>query len=122
MVHVLRLCRDAGPRPHPDPQAQAPGRGDDGETDAGEPSQAGRNSTPLPDHPTWTAGHGWSVFLGHPEDVRRTIGYIERNPTKIGLPVQNWPFVQPYDDWPLHEGHSPRSPYAKRLRELGRYP
>jgi REP element-mobilizing transposase RayT len=79
-----------------------------------------------PDHPTWVGawvgGTPWSVFLGHPDDVRRTVGYIERNPLKIGLPAQQWPFVQPYDNWPLHKGHSPRSPYAKRLRELGRYP
>jgi REP element-mobilizing transposase RayT len=75
-----------------------------------------------PDHPTWTAGTGWNVFLDHPDDVRRVISYIERNPIKIGLPEQNWPFVLPYDDWPLHPGHSPNSPYAKRLRELGKYP
>lgn len=75
-----------------------------------------------PDHPTWVGGTPRSVFLGHPDDVRRTIGYIERNPLKIGLPAQQWPFVKPYDNWPLHPGHSPRSPYAKRLRELGRYP
>jgi REP element-mobilizing transposase RayT len=72
-------------------------------------------------HPTWTGGDGWSVFLDHPKDVRRTIPYIERNPEKIGLPKQGWPFVQAYDNWPLHEGHSPNSPYAKRLRELGMY-
>jgi REP element-mobilizing transposase RayT len=74
------------------------------------------------DHPTWTGGDGWNVFLEHPNDVRRVIGYIERNPIKSGLPLQKWPFVKPYDNWPLHEGHSPNSPYAKRLRELGRYP
>lgn len=75
-----------------------------------------------PDHPVWTAGDGWNVFLEHPDDIRRVIGYIERNPIKVGLPEQRWPFVVPYDDWPLHAGHSPNSPYAKRLRELGRYP
>lgn len=74
-----------------------------------------------PDHPTWTDGHGWSVFLDHPREIRRTIPYIEENPVKIGLPRQNWPFVRPYDNWPLHAGHSPNSPYAKRLRELGMY-
>jgi hypothetical protein len=62
------------------------------------------------------------VFLDHPDEVRRTIGYVERNPIKIGLPAQRWGFVRAYDDWPLHPGHSPNSPYAKRLRELGRYP
>jgi REP element-mobilizing transposase RayT len=73
------------------------------------------------DHPTWTGGNGWSVFLDHPKDIRRTIPYVEQNPEKIGLPKQTWPFVTAYDDWPLHPGHSPNSPYAKRLRELGMY-
>jgi REP element-mobilizing transposase RayT len=73
-------------------------------------------------HPTWVSGTPWGVFVDHPDDVRRTTRYIERNPVKIGLPEQHWPFVQPYDGWPLHPGHSPNSPYAKRLRELGRYP
>jgi REP element-mobilizing transposase RayT len=75
-----------------------------------------------PDHPTWVGGNVWSIFLDHPDEVRRTIPYIEQNPVKIGLPQQHWPFVKPYDGWPLHPGHSPNSPYAKRLRELGRYP
>ena len=74
-----------------------------------------------PHHPTWTWGHGWKVFLDHPDDIRRTITYVDRNPIKIGLPRQSWPFVMPYDNWPLHAGHSPNSPYAKRLREVGRY-
>jgi REP element-mobilizing transposase RayT len=75
-----------------------------------------------PTHPVWIACPGWSVFLDHPQEVRRTIGYIEANPLKIGLPAHRWPFVQGYDNWPLHEGHSQNSPYAKRLRALGRYP
>jgi hypothetical protein len=75
-----------------------------------------------PDHPTWTAGTGRHVFLDHPDEVRRTIGYIEKNPLPLGLPVQRWPFVTAYDGWPLHPGHSPNSPYARRLREAGRYP
>jgi REP element-mobilizing transposase RayT len=74
------------------------------------------------DHPTWTGGGGWKVFLDHPDEVRRTIGYIERNPLPLGLPEQQWPFVTSYDGWPLHPGHSPHSPYAQRLREVGRYP
>ena len=69
-----------------------------------------------PDHPTWTRGHGWKVFLDHPEEIRRTIRYIERNPLPLGLPMQRWPFVKVYDGWPLHPGHSPNSPYARRLR------
>jgi hypothetical protein len=62
------------------------------------------------------------VFLDHPKEIRRTIDYIEQNPIKIDLPAQHWPFVTKYDDWPFHPGHSPNSPYAKRLRDLGQYP
>jgi hypothetical protein len=62
------------------------------------------------------------VFLDHPDDIRRTIRYVEQNPIKDGLPAQVWPFVKEYDGWPLHPGHSPNSPYAKRLRAAGRYP
>ena len=66
-----------------------------------------------PDHPVWR-GPGWKVFLDDPEGVRRTIRYIERNPTKMGLPAQGWSFVKQYDNWPFHPGHSPNSPYARR--------
>jgi REP element-mobilizing transposase RayT len=67
---------------------------------------------------TWASGGGWKVFLDHPDDVRRTIGYIDDNPLKIGLPQQRWGFVTtPYDGWPLHPGHDPNSPYARRLRD-----
>lgn len=52
------------------------------------------------EHPVW-GGHGWKVFLDSPEDVWRTIPYIEQNPTKVGLPKQEWDFVTPYDNWPL---------------------
>jgi REP element-mobilizing transposase RayT len=75
-----------------------------------------------PTHPVWTKGGDWKVFLEHPDEVRRTIRYIERNPLEISLPPQVWPFVTPDDGWPLHPGHSPNSPYAKRLRAVGRYP
>lgn len=71
-------------------------------------------------HPVWTRG-GWKVFLDHPEEVWRTIGYVEKNPLALGLPVQKWEFVTPYDNWPLHEGHSTDSPYVRRLRAAGRY-
>ena len=73
------------------------------------------------DHPVWTRG-GWKVFLDHPDEVRRTIRYIETNPIKAGLASQRWTFVTPYDGWPLHPGHSPRSPYVRTLRAAGRYP
>ncbi len=66
------------------------------------------------DHPLW-GGPGWKVFLDHPDDIRRTITYIEQNPVKWRLPQQRWDFVTRYDGWPLHPGHSPSSPYARRL-------
>ncbi|HUU60558.1 MAG TPA: hypothetical protein VMZ50_13540, partial [Phycisphaerae bacterium] len=66
-----------------------------------------------PDHPVW-GGPGWWVFLDHPDEVRRTIRYIQGNPAKQGLAAQDWPFVKEYDNWPLHRGHSLDSPYARR--------
>lgn len=75
-------------------------------------------------HPIW-GGPGWKVFLDHPGEVRRTVKYVEDNPRKWyagSLPDQRWPFVVPYDGWPLHEGHSENSPYVKRLKAAGRYP
>jgi hypothetical protein len=62
-------------------------------------------------HPVW-GGPGWKVFLDLPEEVWRTVNYINGNPVKLGLPAQNWAFVKEYDNWPLHAGHSPNSPYA----------
>jgi hypothetical protein len=73
-----------------------------------------------PDHPTWTRG-GWKVFLEHPDEIWRTIRYVEDNPKKARLPAQRWPFVSAYNNWPLHEGHSLSSPYVKALRGAGRY-
>jgi REP element-mobilizing transposase RayT len=67
------------------------------------------------EHPVW-GGHGWKVFLDEPSDIWRTNEYVRENPVKIGLPIQEYSFVMPYDNWPLHEGHNPNSPYAKRLR------
>lgn len=72
------------------------------------------------DHPTWGTGNGWKVFLDHPDEIRRTIIYIEKNPLHLRLPKQIWPFVKDYDGWPLHPGHSPNSPYVKALRVAGR--
>ncbi|HEY2588294.1 MAG TPA: hypothetical protein VGI81_21320 [Tepidisphaeraceae bacterium] len=68
------------------------------------------------EHPIW-GGPGWKVFLDRPDDIERTIRYIEQNPIKIGQLVQQWEFVKEYDGWPLHPGHDPNSPYAKRLRK-----
>jgi REP element-mobilizing transposase RayT len=66
-------------------------------------------------HPIWTHG-GWQVFLDCPDDVRRTIRYIENNPIAEGLARHCWEFVKEYDGWPLHPGHDPNSPWARRLR------
>ena len=74
--------------------------------------------TRTPEHPIWGAP-GWKVFLDHPDEVRRIVRYIENNPVKWKLPRQRWPFVKSYDGWPLHPGHNPNSPYARRLREYG---
>lgn len=74
------------------------------------------------DHPVWSGGDGYGVFLDHPDDVRRTIPYIERNPNPLKLPRQVYDFVKPYDNWPLHEGHSLSSPYVRALKAAGRYP
>ena len=60
------------------------------------------------------------MFLDHPDEIRRTVIYIEKNPLPLKLPKQQWPFVKEYDGWPLHPGHSPNSPYVKALRDAGR--
>ncbi len=66
-------------------------------------------------HPVWTKG-GWKGFLDHPDGIKRTITYINANRRKQNLPSQSWAFVTEYDNWPLHEGHSPKSPYVTRGR------
>src|SRR6266581_2256898 len=68
-----------------------------------------------PDHPVWTDG-GWKRYLFTPDEIRGVIRYIENNPLEIGWPRQAWAFVKAYDGWPLHPGHSPISPWARRLR------
>jgi hypothetical protein len=74
-----------------------------------------------PDHPTWCRS-GWKIFLDHPDEIWRTIPYIENNPLPYRMPIQKWEFVTPYDNWPLFEGHSVKSPYVQRLTAAGRYP
>ena len=78
----------------------------------------GNSGLRSPDHPVW-AKSGWTVFLGHPDDIRRTIRYVRDNPLKRRMPVQEWAFVSEYDGWPLHAEHDPSSPYARRLRQGG---
>lgn len=47
------------------------------------------------EHLVW-AKRPYSVFQHTPEDIRRTIKYIEDNAAKEGLPKQIWDFVKPY--------------------------
>jgi REP element-mobilizing transposase RayT len=56
------------------------------------------------DHPVWTKNSGWKVFLDSPDDIWRTINYIDDNPLRARRPAQRWSFVTPYNDWPLHKG------------------
>lgn len=53
------------------------------------------------EHPLW-GGHGWKVFQDSPDDVKRTIRYINDNPVNYRIPRQNWTFVTPYNNWPYH--------------------
>jgi hypothetical protein len=68
-------------------------------------------------HPVW-GGPGWKFSLDDPNDIVRTIPYVERNPLKALMPAQRHSFVKPYDNWPLHNGHDPKSPYARAIAEL----
>lgn len=72
---------------------------------------------PYAGHPVW-AQRGRKVFLDSPDDVQRMVRYIDDNPMKMRMPRQEWSFVTTYDGWPLHPGHDPNSPYARRLRAL----
>ena len=38
----------------------------------------------------------WDVFLDSEEGFERSISYVERNPSKEGMPAQEWDFVTPY--------------------------
>lgn len=53
-------------------------------------------------HPVWARG-GYKVFLDTPDDVWRTIRYVEVNPVKQRLPRQAWDIVTTYDNWPHHK-------------------
>ena len=37
----------------------------------------------------------WKVYLDTPEDLVRSVAYVEDNPEKEGLKPQKWPFVVP---------------------------
>lgn len=47
------------------------------------------------EHPIWS-GDPFKKFLFTPEDVHRTIGYVEANPPNAKLPRQAYEFVTPY--------------------------
>src|SRR5262245_15297656 len=49
-------------------------------------------------HPVW-GGPGWKVFLNSRDGIERVIRYIRANPVIIGRPIQEWPFVTPYNGW-----------------------
>ncbi len=49
-------------------------------------------------HPVW-GGPGWKVFQFTPEDMVRTVRYIEQNPVKAQMAPQKWGFVVPYEGW-----------------------
>src|SRR5918993_4875280 len=44
-----------------------------------------------PDHPVWCRG-GWKIFLDHPDEIRRTIKYVNDNPLPYRMPRQQWTF------------------------------
>ena len=48
-------------------------------------------------HPVW-GGKGWKVFVSTAEQLEVVVEYIRKNPIKIGLPEQEWEFVEPYCD------------------------
>ena len=50
------------------------------------------------EHPVW-GGPGWKVFLNTRADIERIVAYVRNNPIKIGKPIQEWPFVSPYNGW-----------------------
>jgi REP element-mobilizing transposase RayT len=62
----------------------------------------GPNLTRPDQHPIWN-GCPWAGFRYTPDEVRRTVHYIEGNPEKERLPRQHWPFAQPYNNWPHHK-------------------
>ena len=44
-------------------------------------------------HPVW-GGPGWKVFQDHPDDIRRTVRYINDNPGKYRLDSQHCGFIR----------------------------
>jgi REP element-mobilizing transposase RayT len=46
-------------------------------------------------HTPWVIG-GWNRFLHDDAEIAGAIDYVEKNPTKAGLPRQHWQFISPY--------------------------
>ena len=55
-------------------------------------SQARAEERRTMEHPVW-GGPGWEVLLDDPDEIRRTILYIDDNPIKAGRPRQSWRLV-----------------------------
>ena len=50
-------------------------------------------------HPVWS-NDKYKKFLSSPDDIRRTVLYVEENPANVGEPSQQYEFVRPYDgEW-----------------------
>jgi len=64
---------------------------------------ASRIGRTIAKHPVW-ANRPYSVFLYCPDDVWRTVGYIEDNPVKEGLGRQVYRWVVTYNGWPFAKG------------------
>ena len=69
------------------------------------------------DHPVWSTS-GWKVFLDDADDVRRTVHYIEQNPMKMNLPIQRYPWITSYDNWPFHNRLTSTSSVESRFSIL----
>jgi REP element-mobilizing transposase RayT len=52
-----------------------------------------RSENIFPDCETIWARGCWQVFLNTPDDVHRTIRYVNENPVKAGFKCQHWSFV-----------------------------
>jgi hypothetical protein len=69
-------------------------------------------------HLIWT-GYGWWL----PNDPRGSMSHriasdviAELGELHYGRKKVQPRFLTPYDGWPMHPGHCPNSPYARRLR------
>jgi hypothetical protein len=70
-------------------------------------------------HPVISA-RPYKVYLLAPAGVWDRIDYANDNPMKEGLPRQHWPFITPYDNWPLHQVLGPSRQAAFAARETRR--